>query len=95
MREAVIYELHIGSFTPAGTYDAAAGRLQYLADLGVTHVELMPLATFPGRRGWGYDGVDLYAPLPAYGTPAQLARFIEMPRRAWAVLLACLQPSGP
>jgi maltooligosyltrehalose trehalohydrolase len=88
MQEAVIYELHVGTFTPAGTYDAAAGRLQYLADLGVTHVELMPLATFPGRRGWGYDGVDLYAPLPAYGTPAQLARFIEeCHRRGLAVLL--------
>jgi maltooligosyltrehalose trehalohydrolase len=88
MQEAVIYELHVGTFTPAGTYDAAAGRLQYLADLGVTHVELMPLATFPGRRGWGYDGVDLYAPLPAYGTPAQLARFVEAcHRRGLAVLL--------
>jgi maltooligosyltrehalose trehalohydrolase len=88
MQEAVIYELHVGTFTPAGTYDAASGRLQYLADLGVTHVELMPLATFPGRRGWGYDGVDLYAPLPAYGTPAQLVRFIEeCHRRGLAVLL--------
>jgi maltooligosyltrehalose trehalohydrolase len=88
MHEAVIYELHVGTFTPAGTYDAAAERVHYLADLGVTHVELMPLATFPGRRGWGYDGVDLYAPLPAYGTPAQLVRFIEeCHRRGLAVLL--------
>ncbi len=88
MQQAVIYELHVGTFTPAGTYRAAIERLEYLADLGVTHVELMPLATFPGRRGWGYDGVDLYAPLPAYGTPAELVRFIEeCHRRGLAVLL--------
>jgi maltooligosyltrehalose trehalohydrolase len=88
MHEAVIYEMHVGTFTPAGTYGAAVERLQYLADLGVTHLELMPLATFPGRRGWGYDGVELYAPLPAYGTPAELARFIqECHRRGIAVLL--------
>jgi maltooligosyltrehalose trehalohydrolase len=88
MHEAVIYELHIGTFTPAGTYSAAAERLDYLAGLGVTHVELMPLATFPGRHGWGYDGVDLYAPLPAYGTPEDLARFIDAcHERELAVLL--------
>ena len=75
LRDAVIYELHIGTFTPTGTYAAARERLGHLADLGITHVELMPLATFPGRRGWGYDGVDLYAPLPAYGTPGELADF--------------------
>jgi maltooligosyltrehalose trehalohydrolase len=77
MRDAVIYELHIGTFTPEGTYAGAERRLRYLADLGVTHVELMPIATFPGQRGWGYDGVALYAPLPAYGTPADLVRFID------------------
>jgi len=76
LADAVIYELHVGTFTPQGTYAAAAGRLPYLAELGVTHLELMPLATFPGRRGWGYDGVDLYAPLPAYGTPHELAAFV-------------------
>jgi maltooligosyltrehalose trehalohydrolase len=77
LREAVIYELHVGTFTPEGTYAGASARLPYLVDLGVTHVELMPLATFPGRRGWGYDGVDLYAPFPAYGTPAELGRFVD------------------
>jgi maltooligosyltrehalose trehalohydrolase len=77
LRDAVIYELHVGTFTPEGTYAAAVGRLAHLARLGITHVELMPLATFPGRHGWGYDGVDLYAPLPAYGTPEQLARFVD------------------
>jgi len=74
--DAVIYELHVGTFTPEGTYIAARAKLPHLVQLGVTHVELMPLATFPGRRGWGYDGVDLYAPFPAYGTPLELAAFV-------------------
>ena len=77
LRDAVIYELHVGTFTPEGTYAAAEAKLPHLAQLGVTHVELMPLATFPGRRGWGYDGVDLYAPFPGYGTPPQLASFVQ------------------
>jgi maltooligosyltrehalose trehalohydrolase len=77
LKRAVIYELHLGTFTPEGTYDAARGKLGYLSELGVTHVELMPLASFPGQRGWGYDGVDLYAPFPAYGNPAQLSAFVE------------------
>ena len=75
--DAVIYEMHIGTFTPEGTYAAAGARLQHLSELGITHVELMPVATFPGRRGWGYDGVDLYAPLAAYGTPQQLVSFVQ------------------
>jgi maltooligosyltrehalose trehalohydrolase len=77
LRDAVIYEMHVGTFTPEGTYAAAQVKLPHLVSLGVTHVELMPLATFPGRHGWGYDGVDLYAPLPAYGTPQDLARFVD------------------
>jgi len=77
LSDAVIYELHLGTFTPEGTYAAAQRKLPYLAGLGVTHLELMPLATFPGRRGWGYDGVDLFAPFPAYGTPQELAGFVR------------------
>jgi maltooligosyltrehalose trehalohydrolase len=77
LSDAIIYELHLGTFTPEGTYAAARRKLPYLAELGVTHLELMPLATFPGRRGWGYDGVDLFAPFPAYGTPQELAGFIR------------------
>jgi maltooligosyltrehalose trehalohydrolase len=77
LRDAVIYEIHVGTFTPEGTYAAAQAKIPHLAGLGVTHLELMPLATFPGRRGWGYDGVDLYAPCPAYGTPAELASFVQ------------------
>jgi maltooligosyltrehalose trehalohydrolase len=77
LSEAIIYELHLGTFTPEGTYSAAQGKLAYLVELGITHVELMPLATFPGRRGWGYDGVDLFAPFPAYGAPPELAAFVR------------------
>jgi len=76
LREGVIYELHVGTFTPEGTYQAAQQKLSYLAGLGITHVELLPLATFPGKHGWGYDGVDWYAPQPSYGTPQDLARFV-------------------
>ncbi|HVE16212.1 MAG TPA: malto-oligosyltrehalose trehalohydrolase [Chthoniobacterales bacterium] len=77
LSQAVIYELHIGTFTPEGTYEAAAKRLGFLRDLGITHVELMPLATFPGERGWGYDGAAIYAPHPAYGTTVDLKSFIQ------------------
>jgi maltooligosyltrehalose trehalohydrolase len=85
---AILYELHVGTFTPAGTYAAARERLDHLVGLGITHVELMPLATFPGRHGWGYDGVDLYAPHPAYGTPEELADFVATcHERGLAVLL--------
>jgi maltooligosyltrehalose trehalohydrolase len=76
LREGVIYELHVGTFTPEGTYQAAQQKLSYLAGLGITHVELLPVATFPGKHGWGYDGVDWYAPQPSYGTPQDLARFV-------------------
>lgn len=74
---AVIYELHVGTFTPEGTYAAAGDKLESLRDLGITHIELMPIATFPGSRGWGYDGVFLYAPHPAYGSPDDLKAFIQ------------------
>ena len=66
---AVVYELHVGTFTPEGTLDSAIGRLDHLVSLGVDLVELMPLATFPGRFGWGYDGVGLYAVQNSYGGP--------------------------
>ena len=74
---AVIYELHIGTFTPEGTFDAAIGRLDYLADLGVTALEIMPVADFPGQRNWGYDGVLPFAPDASYGTPGDLKRLVE------------------
>ncbi|HWS58588.1 MAG TPA: malto-oligosyltrehalose trehalohydrolase, partial [Actinotalea sp.] len=80
-RGAVLYELHLGTFTPAGTLDAAAARLDHLVDLGVEMVELMPVAAFPGTRGWGYDGVALYAVHEAYGGPAALQRFVDAAHR--------------
>ena len=73
----VIYELHVGTFTPEGTWRAAAAELDALADLGITIVEMMPVADFAGRFGWGYDGVDLYAPTRLYGTPDDLRAFID------------------
>ena len=75
--EAVLYELHVGAFTREGTFDGARERLPELARLGVTAVELMPLAAFPGRRNWGYDGVLLFAPDASYGSPDALKRFVE------------------
>jgi maltooligosyltrehalose trehalohydrolase len=84
----LVYELHVGTFTPAGTFEAAVERLDHLVTLGVTHVELMPVAEFPGTRGWGYDGVDLYAPHHAYGGPDGLKRLVDAcHRRGLAVLL--------
>jgi maltooligosyltrehalose trehalohydrolase len=77
LASAMLYELHVGTFTPAGTFEAAIERLDHLVALGVTHVELMPVAEFPGRRGWGYDGVDLYAPHHAYGGPEGLKRLVN------------------
>jgi maltooligosyltrehalose trehalohydrolase len=72
-----IYELHVGTFTSKGTFDTAVERLPDLKSLGVNVVELMPLAEFPGRRNWGYDGVDLYAPSSVYGGPDGLRRFVD------------------
>ncbi len=74
---SVLYELHVGTFTPEGTLDAAIGRLGHLTALGVDAVSLMPVNAFPGRHGWGYDGVDLYAVHEAYGGPAALHRFVD------------------
>ncbi|MGW2437608.1 alpha-amylase family glycosyl hydrolase, partial [Streptomyces goshikiensis] len=77
LQDAVLYELHIGTFTPEGTFDAAAARLPHLTALGVTHVELMPVCPFPGRHGWGYDGIAPWAVHEPYGGPAGLARFVD------------------
>ncbi|HYO13039.1 MAG TPA: alpha-amylase family glycosyl hydrolase, partial [Thermoanaerobaculia bacterium] len=73
----VLYEMHIGTFTPEGTWGAAARELPELADLGITVLELMPVAEFPGEFGWGYDGVDLFAPYHVYGTPDDFRRFVD------------------
>jgi maltooligosyltrehalose trehalohydrolase len=77
LASAAIYELHIGTFTPEGTFRAAQDRLEYLVDLGITHVELMPVNEFSGDWGWGYDGVDLFAPHHRYGTPDDLKQLVN------------------
>jgi maltooligosyltrehalose trehalohydrolase len=82
MRDLVLYELHVGTFTPAGTFDGVITRLPELAELGITAVELMPVAAFPGTRNWGYDGVHPYAPHVAYGGPDGLRRLVSAAHRA-------------
>jgi maltooligosyltrehalose trehalohydrolase len=99
LSSAIIYELHIGTFTPQGTFLAVIERLDDLVQLGITHVELMPVNEFSGVWGWGYDGVDLYAPHHAYGTPDELKQLVDACHaKGLAVLLDVvynhLGPSG-
>lgn len=75
--QLVIYELHVGTFTPQGTYRAAAAKLPYLKDLGVNCIEMMPISSFAGQRGWGYDGVAHFAPFAGYGPPEDLQAFVD------------------
>jgi maltooligosyltrehalose trehalohydrolase len=96
---AIVYELHVGTFTPEGTLDSAIEKLDALTELGVTHVQLMPVAAFAGRHGWGYDGVALYAVHEPYGGPEALKRFVDAAHgKGLAVLLDVvynhLGPSG-
>ena len=77
VRDLVVYELHVGTFSPEGTFAGATARLEVLRDLGITAVQLMPVADFPGARNWGYDGVSLYAPSRAYGHPDDLRRLVD------------------
>jgi maltooligosyltrehalose trehalohydrolase len=95
----VIYELHVGAFTPEGTWPAAVEKLVHLHDIGVTLIELMPVAAFPGKFGWGYDGVYWYAPAEQYGRPDDMRRFInEAHRLGMGVILDAVYnhfgPSG-
>jgi maltooligosyltrehalose trehalohydrolase len=99
LASAVIYELHVGTFTSTGTFLAVIERLDHLVTLGVTHVELMPVVEFSGGHGWGYDGVDLFAPHHAYGTPDDLKKLVDACHaRGLAVILDVvynhLGPSG-
>lgn len=88
LASAIIYELHVGTFTAAGTLDSAIAKLDVLKDLGITHVELMPVAAFAGEFGWGYDGVALFAVHELYGGPDALKRFVDAAHgRGLAVLL--------
>ena len=77
LKDYVIYELHVGAFTPEGTFDAIIPRLEYLKELGITAVELMPVAQFPGARNWGYDGVAPFAPQNSYGGPEGLKQLVD------------------
>lgn len=96
---AIIYELHVGTFSSEGTFQGAVEHLDHLVELGVTHVEIMPVAQFPGSRGWGYDGVDLFAPHSGYGGPRGLMELVNAcHKRGLAVILDVvynhLGPSG-
>src|SRR5262249_29647755 len=88
LEDAIIYELHVGAATPEGTFDSLIARLDDIRDLGVTAIELMPVADFPGDRNWGYDGVCLFAPARAYGGAAGLRRLVDAAHaRGLAVIL--------
>jgi maltooligosyltrehalose trehalohydrolase len=88
LRDVILYELHVGTFTPEGTLDAATGDLDRLRDLGARAIELMPVAEFPGARNWGYDGVFPYAVQSSYGVPLALQRFVDAAHaRGIAVIL--------
>jgi maltooligosyltrehalose trehalohydrolase len=88
LADGAIYEIHVGTFSPEGTFEGAIARLDHLVDLGVSHVELMPVAEFSGDRGWGYDGVNLFAPHHTYGGPDGLRRLVDACHaRGLAVLL--------
>ena len=80
-RDYVIYELHVGTFTPAGTFDGVIEKLEYLQDLGISVLEIMPVAAFPGTRDWGYDGVSPYAVQASYGGPEGLKRLVDTAHR--------------
>jgi malto-oligosyltrehalose trehalohydrolase len=85
--EAAIYELHVGTFTAAGTFAAAIEHLDHLVELGVTAIELMPVASFSGSRGWGYDGVLLFAPQASYGPPEDLKRLVDAAHTRGLIML--------
>ncbi|VAX32979.1 Malto-oligosyltrehalose trehalohydrolase [hydrothermal vent metagenome] len=77
MEDLILYELHVGTFTPQGTFNGVREKLNTLKDLGITAIELMPVADFPGNRNWGYDGVDLFAPARCYGTPDEMRLLVN------------------
>ena len=87
LRDYLIYELHVGTFSPQGSFDGVIERLDYLRSLGVTAIELMPVAAFPGARNWGYDGVSLYAVQSTYGGPDGLRRLVDAAHRAGLAVL--------
>ncbi|KYF78010.1 malto-oligosyltrehalose trehalohydrolase [Sorangium cellulosum] len=91
LEDLVLYEVHVGTATQEGTFDALIPRLAELRELGITAIEIMPVASFPGERGWGYDGVDLFAPSAAYGGPEGLRRLVDAAHAAGlGVVLDCV-----
>nr|MBA2637733.1 malto-oligosyltrehalose trehalohydrolase [Solirubrobacterales bacterium] len=93
LEDVVLYELHVGTFTAEGTFDAAIAHLDGLRELGVTAIELMPVAEFPGARGWGYDGVYLWAAQSSYGGPEGLQRLVDAAHRAGLAVVLDLVPN--
>ncbi len=88
LSSAILYELHVGTFSPEGTFEGIEKYLDHLLDLGITHIELMPVNGFPGSRGWGYDGVNLYAPHEVYGGPEKLKHLVNTcHRRGLGIIL--------
>jgi maltooligosyltrehalose trehalohydrolase len=87
LRDYIIYELHVGTFTPEGTFDGVIKKLDYLKSLGVSVIELMPVAAFPGRRNWGYDGVSMYAVQASYGGPDGLKRLVDAAHRVGVAVM--------
>ena len=88
LADYIFYELHVGTFTAEGTFDAAISHLDYLKELGITAIEMMPVAQFPGARNWGYDGVYPFAVQNSYGGPDGFKRFVDAAhRRGLAVVL--------
>jgi maltooligosyltrehalose trehalohydrolase len=87
LEDVIIYEIHVGTFSPEGTYAGVIDRLDHLGRLGITAIELMPVADFPGRRNWGYDGVDLFAPARCYGTPDDLRGLVDAAHRMGLAVL--------
>ena len=81
LKGQVVYELHVGTFTPQGTWAAAAEKLPHLVDLGITLIEVMPVAAFPGKFGWGYDGTYWFAPTELYGSPDDFRAFVDRAHR--------------
>jgi maltooligosyltrehalose trehalohydrolase len=95
LEDAIIYELHVGTFTPQGSWAAATRELERLAELGVNVLELMPVAEFAGEFGWGYDGVNLFAPTRLYGTPDDMRRFVDRAHHlGLSVVLDVSAPTG-
>ncbi len=87
LRDLIIYELHVGTFSPAGTFEGVIQRLDYLKRLGITAIEIMPVAAFPGERNWGYDGVSMYAVQASYGGPEGLKRLVDAAHDAGLAVL--------